>query len=450
MAARPLILPVETQVREFDAKLLLACVAAERGIPTYIGFQNRIRSKITSFPPGIVIVKGFAARKAKMLNIMHRLGHLIYGWDEEGLVHHPYEVYHDRRMGTGSLERLSGIFAWGKDYKEMVEACPFFDGTPVYETGNPRIDLLRSDVRSFYNPVVEDIRRRFGKYLLVNSSFGISNTAVTVTSGRRLGTAKDVAASSEYWIGQMEFRGRLFVHFMEMVDKLAARFPDRTVLLRPHPAEKIETWNAIAQKHENLRIVAEGNVVPWMMGADLIIHNGCMTAVEGTLLGKAALAYQPLISAEYDRHLPNSVSRQCFSLDELYDAVTEYTATEPNPIAAAIPPMLYDFIKHDDKKLSADLVMDVLEEVVNTRPATSGSPTSYATGWAAAHTRAFGKWARSLRKDDIYSPWHQRLQFPKLETIQVQDMIARLQESLGRFEGVVAREITEDVFLIDR
>ncbi len=28
-----LILPVESQVRELDAKLLLACVAAERGMP---------------------------------------------------------------------------------------------------------------------------------------------------------------------------------------------------------------------------------------------------------------------------------------------------------------------------------------------------------------------------------------------------------------------------------
>ena len=43
---KPLILPVETQVREFDAKLLLACVAAERGMPTYIGFQNNGNLKL--------------------------------------------------------------------------------------------------------------------------------------------------------------------------------------------------------------------------------------------------------------------------------------------------------------------------------------------------------------------------------------------------------------------
>ena len=56
----PIILPVETQVRELDAKLLLACVAAERGHETFIGFQNDIRARITALPAGVFIAKGKA------------------------------------------------------------------------------------------------------------------------------------------------------------------------------------------------------------------------------------------------------------------------------------------------------------------------------------------------------------------------------------------------------
>ena len=36
-SASTLIVPVETQVRELDAKLLLSCVAAERGFPVIMG-----------------------------------------------------------------------------------------------------------------------------------------------------------------------------------------------------------------------------------------------------------------------------------------------------------------------------------------------------------------------------------------------------------------------------
>ncbi len=35
--AATLIIPVENQVRELDAKLLLGCVAAERGLPVILG-----------------------------------------------------------------------------------------------------------------------------------------------------------------------------------------------------------------------------------------------------------------------------------------------------------------------------------------------------------------------------------------------------------------------------
>ena len=37
-----LILPVENQTRELDAKLLLACAAAERGFPVIIGSRALI------------------------------------------------------------------------------------------------------------------------------------------------------------------------------------------------------------------------------------------------------------------------------------------------------------------------------------------------------------------------------------------------------------------------
>ena len=48
-----IIIPVETQVRELDAKLLLACVAAERGFPVIIGSRAFVHYKVSSIPRGI-------------------------------------------------------------------------------------------------------------------------------------------------------------------------------------------------------------------------------------------------------------------------------------------------------------------------------------------------------------------------------------------------------------
>ena len=54
----PLIIPVEIQVRELDAKLLLACVAAQRGYPVVIGKLKTILARIASFPRSVFISKG--------------------------------------------------------------------------------------------------------------------------------------------------------------------------------------------------------------------------------------------------------------------------------------------------------------------------------------------------------------------------------------------------------
>ena len=55
--ASTLIVPVENQIRELDAKLLLACVAAERGFPVVLGSRAFIHHQIASFPRGVYLAK---------------------------------------------------------------------------------------------------------------------------------------------------------------------------------------------------------------------------------------------------------------------------------------------------------------------------------------------------------------------------------------------------------
>jgi hypothetical protein len=58
-----LLIPVENQVRELDAKLLLACVAAKRDLTPIIGPKRKIENYIASFPQVSVI--GFGQRNQR-------------------------------------------------------------------------------------------------------------------------------------------------------------------------------------------------------------------------------------------------------------------------------------------------------------------------------------------------------------------------------------------------
>jgi len=94
----PLIIPVENQVRELDPKLLLACIAVQRGFRVIIGSHREIDLRIASLPRSLYLNKSMTDRNLAMFRIMRNIGHEIVTWDEEALVHLPPETYYSRRL----------------------------------------------------------------------------------------------------------------------------------------------------------------------------------------------------------------------------------------------------------------------------------------------------------------------------------------------------------------
>ena len=99
----PLIIPVEEQVRELNAKLLLACAAAERGFPVILGSRAHLHRRAASLPRGIYLAKSMRSVSIRMFRILRHLGHEIVAWEEEGLVPYPPDYYYRRRMSAAAL-----------------------------------------------------------------------------------------------------------------------------------------------------------------------------------------------------------------------------------------------------------------------------------------------------------------------------------------------------------
>jgi surface carbohydrate biosynthesis protein len=88
-----LIIPVENQVRELDAKILLSCVAAQRGFSCIMGSRLELDFHVASFPSSLYLSKSMTARSIKMFRIMKYLGHEIAAWDEEALTRMFHSFY---------------------------------------------------------------------------------------------------------------------------------------------------------------------------------------------------------------------------------------------------------------------------------------------------------------------------------------------------------------------
>ena len=175
-AKRSLIIPVEGQVRELDAKLLLTCIAARRGFSSVIGPRKEVHFRIPSFPRSIYLSKSMTSGSDKVFRILRELGHEIVAWDEDALVHLPPETYFSRRVSPVAINYVSHLMAWGQDNAELWRQYPQLpNGIPIHITGNSRGDMLRPEMGAFYEKEVEDLRETFGNFILINTNFNHVN-----------------------------------------------------------------------------------------------------------------------------------------------------------------------------------------------------------------------------------------------------------------------------------
>jgi surface carbohydrate biosynthesis protein len=366
--ARPtLIIPVEIQVRELDSKLLLACAAAERGFVSYLGHRTQVDEAVARLPRGTYLSKSMTRRSTRMFRILRKLGHEIGVWDEEALVYPSAEHYFRRRMSAEALAHVSFLLAWGRDNLEMFRKFPGYDGTPIHVTGHPRIDLLRPELRGFFDAEVAAIRERHGRFVLVNTNFSkVNGFRHRLEGGLPVPPAPRGGAPGPGGLapGYLQHKRALFDAFREMVPALGSAFPGRKLVVRPHPNERPEPWQAAAAAHPNVCVVHDGNVVPWLLACDALVHNGCTTAVEAFALDRPAIAYCPVTASEFDSELPNALSHECRDLDGLAGLVARSEAGElPRAPGDRGPRPVEEFLASLAGELASDRVVDVVADV---------------------------------------------------------------------------------------
>lgn len=453
----PLIIPVENQVRELDAKLLLACVAAERGLPVVLGSRTYINFAMPYLPRGLFVAKSMRSLSKLMLNIIRGLGHDIVAWDEESLVRFRSPEYYAWRYSADTFDVIDRLFAWGADDAAFFSCYPGYGGAPVHVTGNPRIDLLRPEVRGYFTPEVAALRQRYGELILINTNFSFVNNFVPSLNlierdaqGRPRVSRTGRGMSLAFAVGMAAHQQAIYDHFRELIPQLAAWFPDHRIVLRPHPSENHQAWRQILAGCPQVDVVHEGNVVPWLMAARVLLHNGCTTAVEASVLETPAVSYMPVASETYDYDLPNGLSHCARTPEAVREMLCEILAGTRGLVDAELRERLFSrHVASTRGPLACDRVLDVLlasgyTNRAKNRPAVH----SWARAWLTGNIRTLGKRFNSRRADHRNSAAYHSHRFPGVTAAELNARIARFGEQLGRFGDVRAEERSPCVFRI--
>jgi surface carbohydrate biosynthesis protein len=340
---RHLILPVETAARELDGKLLVALFAANHGMKITLGNKALLNLRIGSLEPGVYLSHNFNAGRDRIISIAKQLGHQVVAWDEEGLVWVNEEIYRNRRANQKALRSLETIFLWGGEQARAL--CPMTDHLPLTTivSGNPRADLLRPELRALFRKRKDEIKAEFGDFILVNSNFGWINHVLS--TGAQDGDQRDlktVAAKSGFPLAYLQHRYEIYLAFTQLIPLVAKQFPDRKIVLRPHPSESREGWVHQTKGLDNVIVRYDSDLVPWLLAASHILQNGCTTAVETAMLGRAAISYRPVVLEPHEIPQPNRVSHQAYDTDSVLMLLKDrcVTDTPPEGFGAAIDDMV--------------------------------------------------------------------------------------------------------------
>ncbi len=465
MTKAVLLIPVENQVRELDAKLLLACVAARRDLTSIIGPKRKMENLIASFPRGIFLSKSLRIVKRKFFPISRLLGHEIVAWDEEALVHLPAETYFSRRLSPVGMEHVSHLFAWGNDNAELWREYPHLPpGIPIHITGNPRVDLLRPDMQGYYKPEADNIRKTFGNFILINTNFNHVNAFYPTQNLFR--PVKEPGATAEfgqaargmtreYAEGFRDHKQAIFKDFQEMIPELEQAFPGYPIVVRPHPTENQDVYKDIAHRCRRIQVTNEGNVVPWLMAANVVIHNGCTTGVEAFVMRVPAVSYRKTVNDLYDDgfyRLPNRLSHQCFNFEELQTTLAQILRGDLGAADGDERRALVDhFLVGLDGSLACERMVDILDSIAEEQSLTAQPKLLLRLkGRYQANKRRVRKTYKAYLPGSFKSADFERHRYPNITASEIAERLGRFQKELADDAPLKLHQIYDKIFRISR
>ncbi|MCZ6499174.1 MAG: hypothetical protein O6844_01615, partial [Gammaproteobacteria bacterium] len=448
-SVRSLYLPVENLARELDGKLLLALVARERGWRPVIGHKAAIRGRRSILPPGVYLAHNARTGKAVFFERFGRFGHQSVVLDEEALVRQTDDLFlmkHERN----AFDKVSLLLTWGEDDAELWRKSGRIERERIVATGNPRMDVLRRDLRAFHRPEIDAIGKRFGDYVLLNTNFPTVNHYVAWSSTLKLASwATDkqiIKQKSEF----LSHKRALFERFQSLVPKIAQAIAPLRLVVRPHPSERDEPWLDAVSDSPNASVVFEGSVVPWIAGAGALVHNGCTSAVESAVIGTPILSYRPVQSGIFDNRLPNGLGIECFDDDALIGALQGILAGGPCPLTPGQSKMLERHIAATSGKLSCERIIDALDQLPVAGESVA-DPGYFE--WCRRYLKI--QWRTKSRRfgDTLSADGRIRLayagrKFPEITPQYLDDRIGRFQQSLDRFHGLQAKRMAANLFAI--
>ncbi len=281
-------LVVDHPERDLLGLVLVAHRLCREGIMCHLVPNRMATSEIAGLAPDLVLMNHVLKADENRIAFLKEIGSKVAVLDSEGGVLDSFDAY--RRALTPSVEIREAVdcyCAWGPRIAERAKEERWFGGGRVVATGPPRFDYYSDPwKRAIVGP-------GFAGFSLGRPMVMFASTS-TLANPRFMSPEEEVAllvdqanfdpSTARRWLDwdREKLRG-----MVELCVDVAGAIPDVNWVFRPHPFERIETYESALSDNVHLR--SDGSIQQWLISVDALIQRGSTTAIEAAIAGVPVL-----------------------------------------------------------------------------------------------------------------------------------------------------------------
>jgi surface carbohydrate biosynthesis protein len=363
-------LPIEVKRRELDSKLLLAIHLIKAGIPVIIGDRMGCARELMFVENSLYLAKSLSVDLAPVFNeIKTKNGKILVLFEEGGLVAKENDKFEEiiSFYPPQMLPYVDTVLTYGQNYQDLIiDNVKLLNKENTFVVGNTRFDLHKPKFSSLYDDRVKAIKKKYGKFILINTNFSFANHVCGEDYIiNELKNNKDFSQTLiNKYIERVNLKKQNIKEFVAMMKKVATEFSDYTILVRPHPGEKVELYINELKEYKNISVTNKDIATPWIIACDILIHQDCTTGIESYLAGKPVISYLPSDDPNLS-WLSVFISEKAKSEDELIKKINYYI-TEKNKFVLNNEQqnVLYNEIVNTEKE-TGPLMIQKINELIN-------------------------------------------------------------------------------------
>lgn len=317
-----LYLPIESKVREFDAKILIALEALQNDYVVIIGSKSMMRY-MKFLPKGILFYKDSSAPMEQRFKNFKKIGHKIIVHDEEGFVQMNWDDYCKTRINFDTLKYVDKYLCWGNEQFKAIEQAKINinKNLSMVKVGHPRIDLLRNPIRNYnFDKSIN------GKMILINTKLGEYNHQKGETAWIDIMKNHNMIQSESFLklkMEQVSYKKSLMEYYINLINSISGKYKDCKIILRPHPVENVDKWKELTRDLSNVIVTNEKPIGYWIHQSDLVIHTGCTTALEAFIMDKPVITFKPIDDKRFEVPLPDSISLKATNEEQCVELISK-------------------------------------------------------------------------------------------------------------------------------